>query len=73
METPGSFDDYQYNNDRAQYIACVPVGSIARGAVIATNGEGAAAACESCYGANLQGAGVMPPLAGRSPITSCAS
>ena len=67
IETPTSLDGYQYNNDRARYIAYVPTGSTARGAVIATKGEDAAAACESCHGANLQDAGVMPPLAVRSP------
>jgi cytochrome c553 len=45
----------------------VPPGSIARGAVIAARGTGAATACESCHGAKLQGMGIIPPLAGRSP------
>ncbi|MGH8216639.1 MAG: c-type cytochrome, partial [Rhodanobacteraceae bacterium] len=67
VETPVSFDDYQYHSDRTKYIAYVPSGSIARGAVIAAKGEGAAPACDSCHGANLQGAGIIPPLAGRSP------
>ncbi|MGN6729217.1 MAG: c-type cytochrome [Rhodanobacteraceae bacterium] len=67
VETPANFDDYQYGSDRTAYIAYVPPGSIARGAVIASRGAGAAAACESCHGTNLQGAGVIPPLAGRSP------
>lgn len=67
IETPVSFSDYQYNNDRTAYIAYVPPGSIARGAVIAAKGVRAAPACESCHGANLQGAGIIPPLTGRSP------
>ena len=67
IETPTSFDDYQYDNDRTRYIAYVPPGSIARGAVIAAKGTGSAPACDSCHGANLQGAGVIPSLAGRSP------
>lgn len=67
VETPTSFDGYQYGSDRTAYVAYVPPGSVARGALIATKGVGAAAACESCHGAKLQGAGVIPPLAGRSP------
>jgi cytochrome c553 len=67
IEVPVSFDDYQYGSDRARYVAYVPPGSIARGAVIAGQGSGAAAACESCHGAKLQGTGIIPPLAGRSP------
>jgi cytochrome c553 len=35
--------------------------------VIAAKGVRAAPACESCHGANLQGVGIIPPLAGRSP------
>ena len=67
VEVPVSFDDYQYHNDRTRYVAYVPPGSIARGAVIAARGTGAATACESCHGAKLQGTGIIPPLAGRSP------
>lgn len=52
---------------RSGYIAYVPPGSIERGATIAANGVGAAPACESCHGANLRGAGNIPPLAGRMP------
>lgn len=67
VETPVSFNDYRYNNDRTAYIAYVPPGSIARGARIAAKGVHAAPGCESCHGANLQGVGMIPPLAGRSP------
>jgi cytochrome c553 len=35
--------------------------------VIAAKGIGTAPACESCHGAKLQGVGLIPPLAGRSP------
>lgn len=67
VETPVSFDDYRYGSDHAAYIAYVPPGSIARGAALAAKGTGAAAACESCHGADLHGVGIIPPLAGRSP------
>ena len=54
-------------DERTGFIAYVPLGSIARGAVIAANGVGTAPACESCHGAALEGVGNIPPLAGRSP------
>jgi cytochrome c553 len=67
VEAPVNFDDYQHGSSRTTYIAYVPPGSIARGAVIAAKGQGTAPACDSCHGANLKGAGIIPPLAGRSP------
>ncbi len=67
IETPVKFDEYALADNRGAYVAYVPPGSIARGASIASKGAGAAAACESCHGARLQGVGMIPPLAGRSP------
>ncbi|MGH8280921.1 MAG: c-type cytochrome [Gammaproteobacteria bacterium] len=54
-------------SERVVYTAYVPPSSIARGAVIAAKGVGTAPACESCHGADLEGVGNIPPLAGRSP------
>lgn len=72
IETPVNFNDYSLSDGRVEYVAYVPPGSIARGAVIAAKGDGSAASCESCHGANLEGQtmpgiGVVPSLAGRSP------
>ena len=72
IETPANFHDYEYSDARVGYLAWVPPGSIARGAVIAAQGDGSAASCESCHGSKLEGQtmpgiGVVPPLAGRSP------
>lgn len=72
IETPVNFHDYEYSDARAGYVAWVPPGSIAHGAVIAARGKGSVAACESCHGPKLEGhtmpgIGVVPPLAGRSP------
>lgn len=67
IETPLNFDDYSRFDGRVRYVAYVPPGSIARGAAIASRGVGAAPACESCHGAKLEGIGIIPPLAGRSP------
>ncbi len=54
-------------DERTGFIAYVPLGSNARGAVIAANGVGTAPACGSCHGADLEDVGDIPPLAGRSP------
>jgi cytochrome c553 len=63
---------YDWGDERIGFTAYVPPGSIARGAAISAQGTGAAAACESCHGAQLtgqpmRGMGIAPPLAGRSP------
>jgi cytochrome c553 len=67
IETPLNFDDYIRSDGRTGYIAYVPPGSIQRGAVIASKGIGAATACGACHGTKLEGVGIIPPLAGRSP------
>jgi cytochrome c553 len=67
IETPTNIGLTELRDPRAGFVAYVPPGSIARGALIAAKGEGAMPACESCHGAHLQGAGNIPPLAGRSP------
>ncbi|MGH8126960.1 MAG: c-type cytochrome [Gammaproteobacteria bacterium] len=67
VEMPVDFRLYELGDEHSGYIAWVPPGSIARGAVIATKGVGTALSCESCHGAGLQGVGNIPPLAGRSP------
>jgi cytochrome c553 len=57
-----------YRNPRSGFIAYVPVGSVARGqALVTTGGNGKTTACGICHGANLQGMGPVPGLAGRSP------
>lgn len=53
---------------RAGFIAYAPVGSIKKGeALVTTGGNGRTVACGSCHGADLQGLGPVPGLAGRSP------
>jgi cytochrome c553 len=53
---------------RAGFVAYVPSGSIARGqALVTTGGRGKTLACGVCHGANLQGMGPVPGIAGRSP------
>lgn len=59
---------HEKRDDKMQYIAYVPRGSVARGRLIASTGkDGPAVACVSCHGNRLQGTGVIPRIAGRSP------
>ncbi len=67
VEMPVDFRLYELGDEHSGYIAWVPPGSVARGAIIAAKGVGTAPACESCHGADLQGVGNIPPLAGLSP------
>ena len=54
-------------DDAASFVAYVPVGSIEKGEVLVTSGGGKTISCSVCHGANLEGLGSVPPLAGRSP------
>jgi cytochrome c553 len=49
-------------NPRSGFIAYVPTGAIKKGEAIATRGQ-----CALCHGANLDGLGPVPGIAGRSP------
>jgi cytochrome c553 len=68
LESAGDFERHERRDATLVYTAYVPVGSLARGAQIATLGAGQAAdACVICHGPALRGVGPVPPLAGRSP------
>jgi cytochrome c553 len=57
----------EHNDDwRVSITAYVPPGSVARGRALVKSGAGARP-CASCHGARLQGVGMVPPLAGRTP------
>jgi cytochrome c553 len=59
---------HEQRDDEMRYIAFVPPGSLNRGRKIATTGRGdLTQPCVSCHGEHLQGIGLIPPLAGRSP------
>jgi cytochrome c553 len=61
-------DRHEKRDDEMRYIAFVPPGSLSRGRKMATMGRGdLAQSCISCHGGHLQGIGLIPPLAGRSP------
>lgn len=67
IETPGSFQRFEDRDSRTPYIVYVPPGSVQRGAELAHATRGAVLACVSCHGAELNGLGDIPRLAGRSP------
>ena len=57
----------QLRDPHSGFVAYVPVGSIKRGEDLVVRGGGKTTACGVCHGANLEGIGPVPPLAGRSP------
>lgn len=67
IEVPRDFELHERRDPHADYVAYVPPGSLERGRTIAVSGAGAVPACKSCHGADLRGAGLIPPIAGRSP------
>jgi cytochrome c553 len=54
-------------NPRSGFIAYVPTGSIKKGEALVATGAGKTTQCAVCHGANLEGLGPVPGLAGRSP------
>jgi cytochrome c553 len=67
IETPVDSEHTELLRDpRSGFIAYVPNGAIARGAVLAA-GDGKAIRCSICHGEGLAGLGAVPTLRGRSP------
>ncbi|MFO1393929.1 MAG: c-type cytochrome [Steroidobacteraceae bacterium] len=67
IEVPRDFARHELRDPHAEYVAYVPPGSIERGRKLALEGTAGTPACASCHGADLRGAGLVPPIAGRSP------
>jgi cytochrome c553 len=69
IETPRNAEHTELlRNPRSDFIAYVPVGSVARGAALAaTGGEGQTVPCGICHGEDLDGLAHVPALRGRSP------
>jgi cytochrome c553 len=53
---------FEMRDAHAGYIAYVPVGAVKKGEALANKLQ-----CSVCHGANLEGIGPVPSLAGRSP------
>lgn len=60
IETPADVAREQLRDPRANFIAYVPTGAVAKGQALA-------ARCTMCHGEKLEGRGIIPGIAGRSP------
>jgi cytochrome c553 len=60
-------DRFVSRDTRVTFTANVPVGSVQRGRDLASGKGPVTAACDTCHGAGLKGAGDIPGIAGRSP------
>ncbi|MFI5178034.1 MAG: c-type cytochrome [Vicinamibacterales bacterium] len=68
IEVPEHSDRTELRDPRAGFVAYVPVGSLAKGeTLVMTGGGGRTIACGVCHGADLNGLGPVPGIAGRSP------
>jgi cytochrome c553 len=63
---PDSAEGAQRRNPKSNFVAYVPVGSIANGKALA-GGSGKTIACGVCHGPGLKGLGEVPGIAGRDP------
>jgi cytochrome c553 len=69
VETPENPERTEILRDpRSGFIAYAPPGSIRKGeTLVKTGGNGRTVECGVCHGADLQGLGPVPGIAGRSP------
>ena len=68
IEVAPDMTRHERRDDRLQYTAYVPPGSLARGKLLATTGDkGRTQVCATCHLAKLNGTDKIPPIAGRSP------
>jgi len=54
-------------NPRSGFVAYVPPGSLKKGEALVNNGGGKTTQCAICHGADLEGMGPVPGIAGRPP------
>jgi cytochrome c553 len=68
IEVPEDLEQFENRDPRSQFIAYVPIGSIAKGAaLVSSGGEGKTLQCAICHGQDLKGLGGIPSIVGRSP------
>jgi len=68
IEVPEKTEETEtLRNPRSGFIAYVPNGSVKKGETLVMTGAGKTTQCGVCHGANLEGLGPVPGLAGRSP------
>jgi cytochrome c553 len=68
IEVTNELVRHERRDDRLEYTAYVPPGSISRGKRLVVTGDGGKTLpCSTCHLANLKGTDKVPPIAGRSP------
>lgn len=68
LEVAPDIERHERRDDKMQYTAYVPPGSVARGKRLVTSGDGGKTqVCATCHLANLKGTDKIPPITGRSP------
>jgi cytochrome c553 len=68
VEVPEDLEQFENRDPRSQFIAYVPIGSLARGeALVSTGSGGKTLQCAICHGPDLKGLGDLPSIVGRSP------
>jgi cytochrome c553 len=68
LEVAPDIERHERRDDKMQYTAYVPPGSVARGKRLVTAGDGGKTqVCATCHLANLKGTDKIPPITGRSP------
>lgn len=65
IEIPEVLEQFERRDTRARFLVYVPPGSIKAGRALVRNGG--PLACASCHGTALNGRGLVPGIAGRSP------
>jgi cytochrome c553 len=68
IEVPKDLEQFESRDTHSEFIAYVPVGSVAKGKALATTGgNGKTLPCATCHGNGLRGMSAVPGIAGRSP------
>ena len=67
IEVPEDVERFENRDTRAQFVAYVPKGSVAKGAALVATGGGKTLQCSICHGPDLKGLGGTPSISGRSP------
>ena len=68
IEIPENSELAELRDSHSPFLAYVPRGSVAAGRELATTGGGRSIQCSVCHGPDLKGLGLVPSIAGRSPI-----
>jgi len=68
IEMAEDMERTELRDDASSFVAYVPLGSLARGKALVSNGEnGRTIRCDVCHGTELRGFANVPSIAGRSP------